>query len=1678
MPPSEKPASPVKESNKLTEGMKTPSFSDEDGILAWRGLVTSNEKSLGCVSLLTGHKLGLNFWKSYLDVSRKMPLKQLSLMLPGDAKSAWKSPLLYRNHVLSLCTMKPAPRQPNEKFTNFTRHLAIKAKAAGVLCIDSFTSLFLVPSSKLAIRLGFCTAEKPPRMFCIVCRRHSSLLFPTSALPQASPATSPPGSRSAPASHTGITAETVTAAVRPASLDLKAQHKAKIVVSSPENNFPKRTHPRHIAKRSLSFPFSPVKDYNKRSLRISRSASTSARDGFRDGNSELKPPTPDRFLELQTNCNGSSRAREFEQYSCPGSQLKLSMSTHDASKKNVAMKQSQLTPPTAKEACHENSCTEKKLSSSVTGGGKYDASFSSISLTKNESPVKSPAACVIPSPSSGGLSPFWPDSPIVFSSGSDKSPFLYDAPSKKDERTEGKRRLPANSGDNWRVNLSQSRDELSGKMTRQLTKRDEEADSTPRMLMGRPFRASEEKTPDGTKLHLENWNTTSSFLSDKQALHSLRKAAALQKGSKLHNSTESRDDLQTIDMEISEPSNTDSSNLTNMGADDSLDKVAMRSRLLQVHDDLQTVDMEISEPSECPIILSHAFSCAPSVPLHDCSSSYPIQLASGITPVAGGLHSGGSITKHAHDSLESSLPSNTAKISELSLSAFNDSGNSRKEDVRNSLEHDEVDNEMSLAPNERAFAMGSITLNVHMYPKASESGDIVEPVDMDITDDVELLSNTFEFEDDRPTTKKTAGVLDDYNANSGVERFSPKELANDPIENKGSLGTGCYLSKQHVSGTSEDRVLEVVENAASGITTDHSNDKLTSNKRSYSSLTSSSEQDIDARVLNPLQQKPKHVSSEDATQMTCSPLPSKKNPSTCSITNRKAIGFSLSPKKSTKVIARLLKTLQNTFAVKTNCDQPSLCKSNDLRSTELSSVKSSPLKSTTDQSNDCISRINSDDFATMDESRDCKPLAVSCTAFERDDTDFPEHAGSHLGGVIETSLFQDWGVTEDSLISADHDGSTEVYDFVSQADQPVEPIETWPVIDDGDFPDPEIVVCSPLNSIETFTFRFPGESGFDEDEDEVIPRETKTTEEETILVEERFLGFFMGPEVVICSDGNTEAIVTPSEELESAAFPPEKNNDEATSREELKTKGFEGEDLNIAECSRPVDRQCARTESCMEGCSEKLSQSLASQSLSKDEPLIQSEQSVVSQEVDPVKGGDASPEVPETEIPCPEKLNTTLSGCMKSVENLSIPKTVPQLEEPPCEGDHSSETRGVKTSPGNEEKQRLETVKRPGKLTCAAEVNMSNRLGGNRTERGEKETLLYPTDFPEVVHGKTHRDNSIERVQALNIPNGLPDTRVDPQQEKKLPGCEEPITLPKTRITDNGEVKRSSDKTQSTAALNEGVTSTTLSYPSPPQSSSKLQCSGVNEPTDYTSTKHLPLKPVESNAKIVTDGKPVEETIRTVQCSGVTVSQPRLYSNPEIDSQRGKTGERHCDRDCRGKNEPLKDINDLQRDHRVLNGKRKLVTEPENMAKQLKLSPEPPWVSLKSQEVDFGDNRLYRHYTERGRSEYRQAEYGGQYPSPYWMAPSLPAHLPVRNGEWGGLPRVVPSDPPWYPPGGVTNQNRFEGVYPSSADFGRAIFAPIMYRARPMFSPPGTVPGTWQLPGNSCHVTYPLLGRR
>ena len=128
------------------------------------------------------------------------------------------STVIFRGHTLSLCTMKPAQGQTSESFTSFTRGLVSKAKSvssklrrkfqevaftkhkstfdslfcveiicyqvslsalrltriiflqAGVLCIDPCTTMFLVPSCKLAVYLGECILCEGSLIFSL--RKH------------------------------------------------------------------------------------------------------------------------------------------------------------------------------------------------------------------------------------------------------------------------------------------------------------------------------------------------------------------------------------------------------------------------------------------------------------------------------------------------------------------------------------------------------------------------------------------------------------------------------------------------------------------------------------------------------------------------------------------------------------------------------------------------------------------------------------------------------------------------------------------------------------------------------------------------------------------------------------------------------------------------------------------------------------------------------------------------------------------------------------------------------------------------------------------------------------------------------------------------------------------------------------------------------------------------------------------------------------------------------------------------------------------------------------------------------------------------------------------------------------------------------------------------------------------
>ncbi|XP_022806058.1 uncharacterized protein LOC111343173 isoform X1 [Stylophora pistillata] len=459
-------ASAVKDSTLPIEDL-TPFFNEEDGILAWRGLVTCKDKKLGCVSLLAGHKLGINFWKSYLDVSTKILFKQLGALLPGDVKSAWRSPLDYRNYVLSLCTMRVASRQQSETFTSFTRHLAIKAKAAGVLCIDPSTTMFLVPSGKLAVRLGFCAVAEPLRMFCIVCRRQSP--FP----PSVCPLTPPTVSRSAQSSPSTPVWPPVSI-LRPASLDFNVRHKSKIVVSSPSNSL-RHSHPRHIAKRSLSFSHSPVRNDSKSLQRTSRSASSSGTVAFQGdiamdstmssdfSNDNVMSTTEEDCLKNQSRMpdadskgNEINSANSLKGRSCNSLDVEhlesnpeystvscASFDTVKSSKPKLAVLNLSRLKTLRRLRNVSTNAQNGNSESIIQSNGSTN---SKSSRTPNERP-HTPTT-------STNFFPFWPDSPLVLFPDRERIPFLSDTPVKTIQAEDTREAISESPREDFRTDLS------------------------------------------------------------------------------------------------------------------------------------------------------------------------------------------------------------------------------------------------------------------------------------------------------------------------------------------------------------------------------------------------------------------------------------------------------------------------------------------------------------------------------------------------------------------------------------------------------------------------------------------------------------------------------------------------------------------------------------------------------------------------------------------------------------------------------------------------------------------------------------------------------------------------------------------------------------------------------------------------------------------------------------------------------------------------------------------------------------------------------------------------------------------------------------------------------------------------------------------------------------------------
>ena len=255
---------------------------------------------------------------------------------------------------------------------------------------------------------------------------------------------------------------------------------------------------------------------------------------------------------------------------------------------------------------------------------------------------------------------------------------------------------------------------------------------------------------------------------------------------------------------------------------------------------------------------------------------------------------------------------------------------------------------------------------------------------------------------------------------------------------------------------------------------------------------------------------------------------------------------SLSPRKLPKLCIERLKALQGALKTATglNANQPdkNTCSPCKLVIYPQNTKEPEPDK-------DCVERFDSMGVSVTEHgSEGTKPPMFGLSAVETQDSVTPTKSQPCEGGVIEMSLIEDWGfVPGSSSCNETHltdeafgplDMEEEEYEIDSiEGDPVVEPFETGPYIDECDIPEPEVVVCSPSEPMETFTFRFPGIPAVDEDENGI----SETTQDKTHLVEESLVVPEFCTEVVVSSSENFVSEVDLPEEssLENESEIPE-----------------------------------------------------------------------------------------------------------------------------------------------------------------------------------------------------------------------------------------------------------------------------------------------------------------------------------------------------------------------------------------------------------------------------------------------------------------------------------------------------------------------------------------------------------
>ena len=566
----------------------------------------------------------------------------------------------------------------------------------------------------------------------------------------------------------------------------------------------------------------------------------------------------------------------------------------------------------------------------------------------------------------------------------------------------------------------------------------------------------------------------------------------------------------------------------------SLPDISQLDSIWDSHDNLQTVDMEISESLPSSITVGQAYSF---------SSPHAF---SGVSTAPASLENVvGSKTILPRSSTTESVQNIPVAATAKRL-PFEAAGNSTKKPTN---QNDFIAHTVSPAndqlvvlcdtksPDSDSTNRGDgVELN-----REPESPDIVMCVDMSISTDDE--SEVFDKNDGSETLDRNL-ICENHNELSAVLTNS-QLLQNSSTKNSDwskslSIDEGARSHEQSV--TSMDKGAEAGGND-SEMPLDCAEGNSLSCDRPYSFKSSPDTVENQSKPRNSV------LSGSAANiliQKNCSLDENTSLPTSCAQSCSKVVESSLSPRKFPKLCIERLKALQG--ALKTargpNANQPdrNTCSPCKLVIHPQNTKEPEPDK-------DCVGRFDSMGVSVTEHgSESTKPPMFGLSAVETQDADLPTKSQHCEGGVIEMSLIEDWGFLPGfSSSNETHpkdeafgllDTEEEEYEIDSiEGDPVVEPFETGPYIEECDIPEPEVVVCSPSEPMETFTFRFPGIPAVDEDENGI----SETTEDKTHLVEESLVVPEFCTEVVVSSSENFVSEVDLPEEssLENESEIPE-----------------------------------------------------------------------------------------------------------------------------------------------------------------------------------------------------------------------------------------------------------------------------------------------------------------------------------------------------------------------------------------------------------------------------------------------------------------------------------------------------------------------------------------------------------